>query len=125
MVARYRSRFEADFSRDLRERGIKATYEPTKITYVPKPRKYTPDFYLTEYGFYIETKGYFTSLDRTKHKLIKDQHPDIDIRFIFQNARNLLRNHSKTTYGDWCDNYGFMYAEKRMPTEWMKKTITT
>ena len=125
MVARYRSRFEADFSRDLRERGIKATYEPTKITYVPKPRKYTPDFYLTEYGFYIETKGYLTSLDRTKHKLIKSQHPDIDIRFIFQNARNLLRNHSKTTYGDWCDNYGFMYAEKRMPTEWMKKTITT
>ena len=35
MVARYRSRFEADFSRDLRERGIKAAYEPTKILYVP------------------------------------------------------------------------------------------
>jgi hypothetical protein len=93
--------------------------------YVPKPRNYTPDFYLTKYGFYIETKGYLTSLDRTKHKLIKDQHPDIDIRFIFQNARNLLRKHSKTTYGAWCDKYGFMYAEKRMPEEWMKKTILT
>ena len=122
MVARYRSRFEADFSRDLRERGIKAAYEPTKILYVPKPRNYTPDFYLMEYGFYIETKGYLTSLDRTKHKLIKQQHPDIDIRFIFLNARNKLHKHSKTTYGSWCTKYGFIYAEKRMPKEWMIKT---
>ena len=116
---RYRSLFEANFARDLHERKIDAAYERDVITYIPKPKSYTPDFYIKEGDFYVETKGRFFSQDRTKHLLIKEQHPEIDIRFVFLNARNRLDKRSRTTYAQWCEKNGFLYADKRMPGEWM------
>ena len=116
---RYRSLFEANFARDLHERKIDAAYEIDKITFIPKPKSYTPDFYIKEGDFYVETKGRFFSQDRTKHLLIKEQHPEIDIRFVFLNARNRLDKRSRTTYAQWCEKNGFLYADKRMPGEWM------
>ena len=79
--------------------------------------------YLKDYDILIETKGRFTIADRVKHKLIKEQHPDLDIRFVFLNARNRLDKRSKTTYGAWCDRHGFLYAEKRLPSQWMMRKI--
>ena len=120
MSRRYRSQFEANFARNLRERKIASLYEQDKIQYIPKPRTYTPDFYIKEGDFYVETKGRFFATDRTKHLLIKEQHPDIDIRFVFLNAKNKLDKRSRTTYAQWCEKNGFLYAEKRMPEEWTK-----
>ena len=120
MAKRYRSQFEANFARNLRERKITSLYEQDKIQYIPKPRTYTPDFYIKEGDFYVETKGRFFATDRTKHLLIKEQHPDIDIRFVFLNAKNKLDKRSRTTYAQWCEKNGFLYSEKRMPEEWMK-----
>mgnify|MGYP004453033467 FL=1 len=120
MAKRYRSQFEANFARNLRERKIASLYEQDKIQYIPKPRTYTPDFYIEEGDFYVETKGRFFATDRTKHLLIKEQHPDIDIRFVFLNAKNRLDKRSRTTYAQWCEKNGFLYSEKRMPEEWMK-----
>ena len=120
MAKRYRSQFEANFARNLRERKIASLYEQDTIQYIPKPRTYTPDFYIKEGDFYVETKGRFFATDRTKHLLIKEQHPDIDIRFVFLNAKNKLDKRSRTTYAQWCEKNGFLYSEKRMPEEWMK-----
>ncbi len=120
MSRRYRSQFEANFARNLRERKIASLYEQDTIQYIPKPRTYTPDFYIKEGDFYVETKGRFFATDRTKHLLIKEQHPDIDIRFVFLNAKNKLDKRSRTTYAQWCEKNGFLYSEKRMPEEWMK-----
>ena len=120
MTRRYRSQFEANFARNLRERKIASLYEQDTIQYIPKPRTYTPDFYIKEGDFYVETKGRFFATDRTKHLLIKEQHPDIDIRFVFLNAKNRLDKRSRTTYAQWCEKNGFLYSEKRMPEEWMK-----
>ena len=56
-----------------------------------KPQKvhtYTPDFYLPKQKIFIETKGLFTSADRQKMRLVKEQHPDLDIRFIFNNSNH-------------------------------------
>ena len=52
-------------------------------------RTYTPDFVLPN-GIILETKGQFISDDRRKHKLIKQQHPDLDIRFVFTNSKSKL-----------------------------------
>ena len=106
MAKRYRSQFEANFARNLRERKITSLYEQDKIQYIPKPRTYTPDFYIKEGDFYVETKGRFFATDRTKHLLIKEQHPDIDIRFVFLNAKNRLDKRSRTTYAQWCEKNG-------------------
>lgn len=68
----------------------------------------------------IETKGRFTATDRKKHLLIKAQHPDLDIRFLFQRSASRLSKKSKTTYADWCRKHGFQFADKVVPDEWLK-----
>ena len=57
-----------------------------------------------------------------EHLKIKDQHPFLDIRFVFSNSRAKLNKGAKSTYGDWCDKHGFLYADKRIPDEWLLKT---
>ena len=124
-IIRYRSNLEACFARDLQEKKLTFDYEKTRLSFVPKIKHYTPDFYLVDYDFYIETKGLFIASDRAKHLLIKEQHPDLDIRFIFSRPTNKLDKRSKSTYGDWCDRYGFLYAKERIPAKWLKTTKTT
>ena len=116
----YRSGLEEKVSEDLTKRSVKFEYETKKIGYVVhENRTYTPDFILPN-GVIVETKGRFTLEDRKKHLLVKAQHPDLDIRFVFSNSRNKIRKGSKTSYADWCDKNGFMYADKRIPDEWIK-----
>lgn len=117
----FRSRFEFDFAQYLVKNDIKYEYEKTKFQYQLPVKTYIPDFYLTEYGFYLELKGHLDVADRVKHLIVKEQNPDIDLRFIFPNAQNKINKNSKTTYATWCDKHGFLYAENRIPEEWMKK----
>ncbi len=115
----YRSGLEEDLDNTLKSQGIDGQYEQHKVAYA-KPatyHTYTPDFRLPN-GIFIETKGRFVLADRQKHILIKQQNPDLDIRFIFQNSKNKIRKGSKTTYADWCIKYGFLFADKEIPTEW-------
>lgn len=107
---------------NLKERGITFTYEEEKIKWLDsKVRTYTPDFVL-ENGIIIETKGRFVSADRRKHKEIKKQYPDLDIRFVFSNSRAKLYKGAKGSYADWCDNQGFLYSDKVVPEDWMKES---
>ena len=119
----FRSGLEISISEELDANKVKYQYEKVKLTYV-KPQKahtYTPDFYLEAHDFYIETKGLFTSADRQKMRLIKEQHPDKDIRIIFSNSRSRISKKSKTTYAMWCEKYGFKYADKHIPLEWLNE----
>jgi hypothetical protein len=59
--------------------------------------------------------------DRQKHLLIKQQHPEYDIRFVFSNSKSKLNKESKTTYADWCNKHGFQYADKLIPVDWLKE----
>jgi len=115
----YRSGLEERVSEELDKSGVKYEYETQKIKYrVEEDRTYTPDFILPN-GIIIETKGRLTVADRKKHLLIQRQHPFLDIRFVFQNSRAKLYKGSKTTYAQWCDKWGFMYADKSIPEEWI------
>lgn len=119
----YRSGLEENISRQLTEAGIDFEYEKLKIKYqVNKTSTYTPDFKLPN-GIIIETKGRFVVADRMKHLLIKEQHPDLDIRFVFSNANVRLTKTSKTTYGQWADKHGFKWANKLIPPEWLGESL--
>ena len=119
--AGYRSGLEQDTAKYLKQKGVNFTYEEFKIKWVdPKTKTYTPDFVL-ENGIIIETKGRFISPDRAKHLAVRDQYPDLDIRFVFTNSRTKLYKGSKTTYGMWCDKYGFKYADRVIPNAWLKE----
>ena len=104
----YRSKLEATFAYKLEEGCIGFSYEPYSIPYsVVEERKYYPDFIILANGIVIETKGYFKPADRKKHLRLKEQYPDLDIRFVFGNKRTKINKNSKTTYEDWCNNHGF------------------
>ena len=117
---KYRSKFELELAKKLGNHKVKFEYETKKFLYIPKPRTYTPDFYLPDTGIYIEAKGHLDKADRVKMALVKEQHKDLDIRFVFMNARNKIYKGSKTTYADWCNKHDFRWAEKAIPTEWYK-----
>ncbi len=117
---KYRSMFEINIAKSLAERGVSFEYETQKLTYIPKPRTYTPDFYLTETNIYVEAKGHLDRADRAKMSLIKKQYPELDIRFVFMNANNKIYKGSKTTYAMWANKHGFEWAEKNIPEEWLK-----
>ena len=115
----YRSNFELDIANQLAKNKVPFTYEKDAFAYV-RHSTYTPDFYLKEQDFFIEVKGLFTSSDRGKHLLLKKQHPDLDLRFLFMNANNKLYKGSKTTYGGWCDRHDYKWCQGFIPKEWLK-----
>jgi hypothetical protein len=103
-------------------------YEGIKIAYSsPETKKtYTPDFPISKCNIIVETKGAFQSADRKKMKLIKAQHPEFDIRFIFSNAKTKIGKKSKTTYGKWCELFGFKYhcvqsTKLPFPKDWLSE----
>ena len=117
----YRSGLERTVASTLRKKKVKFTYEEKKIKWEDfKVRTYTPDFIL-ENGIIVETKGRFVVSDRMKHLAIKKQYPWLDIRFVFSNANAKLSKTSTTSYAQWCRRYGFMYATKEIPDEWIKE----
>jgi hypothetical protein len=118
----HRSGLEDKVSDELKSKGIDGEYEKHQIQYT-KPatnHTYKPDFRLPN-GIFVETKGRFTLEDRKKHLLIKQQKPDLDIRFVFQNPNAKLTKKSKTTYGMWADKNGFKWSNKDIPQEWINE----
>lgn len=117
----FRSGLEIKVSEQLKESGVEFEYETTKIKYVvpESTHTYTPDFTFPN-GLIVETKGRFLAADRKKHLLIQKQHPELDIRFVFQNSSNKITKGSKTSYADWATKHGFQYADKEIPKEWLK-----
>ena len=116
-MPKFRSNFERVLALDLKRSGVPFGYETKRIDYL-KSHYYTPDFVISN-GVLIEAKGRFLSSDRGKHLLIQKQHPELDIRFVFMNARNKLNKRSRTTYADWCDRHGFIWSETKIPNEWL------
>ena len=117
----YRSGFEHKVADQLSENKIDFEYEKTIINYIKPETKhtYTIDFTLPN-GILVETKGRWVIEDRKKHLLIKKQHPELDIRILFMSSKTKIRKGSKTTYGDYCDKHGIIWAEKKVPESWLK-----
>ncbi len=101
-----------------------------------KRRSYTPDFVINKGGseggheetsgdcydaaLIIETKGLFTAANRTTMKLVKEWHPDLDIRMVFMRD-NKVHKKSDMRYSDWCEKNGIPYAIGGIPEEWLKE----
>ena len=125
MAYGYRSGLEETIAAHLQGNGIKFEFESIKVPYVipESNHTYNPDFLLLKNGIIVETKGRFISEDRKKHILIKLQHPNLDIRFVFSNSNNKISKGSKTTYKKWCETNGFIYADKLIPKEWILEPL--
>jgi len=99
----------------------KLEYEEEVFDYIIK-RTYTPDFILTFKDgrkIYIEAKGYFRDADQKKMRAIKEQHPELDIRLLFQNDGKITN--TKMRYSDWCNKYKFPFAIwPNIPEDWFE-----
>ena len=120
----YRSGLEEATAERYANLGISVEYEKYCVSYeVPaRTARYTPDF-VQPNGIVIETKGRFQTKDRQKHILIKKQFQDLDLRFVFSNPNDRISKQSNTTYADWCEENGFLYAKGTVPGEWIEEPL--
>ena len=123
-AAAYRSGLEEKLAEQLEGLGLPVVFEQFEVPYVipASDHKYTPDFVLPN-GVIIEGKGIFDADDRKKHVLIRQQHPQLDIRFVFTNSKTKLYKGSPTTYAAWCEKHGFLYADKFIPKAWTAESV--
>lgn len=125
----FKSGLEKDVVDYLVSKGVDARYEEYAIDFVQpeKKRKYTPDVFVYnskgELRYVIETKGRLTVEDRQKMQWVRDQHPDVEFRLLFQNDGAKLSKQSKTTYGKWSAKAKFLYSKffstKPVPDSWI------
>ncbi len=120
----YRSGLEDQLGAQLEKAGLPVQYEVLRVEYLVPARKakYSPDWLLPN-GIIIESKGKFETDDRQKHRLVKEQHPGLDIRFVFSRSKTPIRKGSPTTYADWCIRYGFLFADKLIPLAWLHEPL--
>jgi hypothetical protein len=116
-------RFDASFIEG--KSSVHAHYEISQFEYeVNETCKYTPDWTLIVqpggHHIYIEFKGVLDRATRKKMKLVKKQHPLLDIRLVFEKASNKIQKGSKTTYAMWAKQWGFPWADNHLPKEWLK-----
>lgn len=135
----YRSGFEDKVRQQLDAAGVKYEYEPFSVEWIRKITSgiclscgdrgvgqrcdYTPDFVCTSPSgkeVWLEVKGYLDGPDRTKLRAIKEQHPDKDLRLVFQRDNIIKGTKNKTRYSEWATKYGFKWAIKEVPKEWIK-----
>ena len=122
--ARYRNGLEKRVGEQLSNAGVSFEYEPRTVSISVPQRKatYLPDFWAKH--IVIETKGYFYNgaKDRQKLILVKEQHPELDIRILFSDANKKIYKNSPTTYGKWATDHGFKWADKGVvPESWLKE----
>ena len=125
----YKSGLEHTVAEAIKSTPYDLKYETEIINYIVPERKakYTPDFVFTKRNgqiMYIETKGRWTTADRTKMKHVLASNPGVDIRMVFQNPNQRLSKTSKTTYAEYALKLGIRHvAKKDIPTEWLEECV--
>lgn len=100
----------------------KVTYETDRLSYT-LTKDYVPDFTIEKKDgslIYIEAKGLGRAFDydsRVKMEMVKQQHPDKDIRIVFM-ADRPLRKGSKYRPSDWATKVGYKFAVNEVPADW-------
>ena len=121
----HKSGLESRIDEQLQSQGIDGEYEQHEVSYtIPATHHtYKPDFKLPN-GIFIESKGWVLPEDRKKHLLIKEQNPNMDLRFVLQSPNGKIYKGSKTTYAQWCEKNGFKWYKKEIPQEWIDEKPT-
>lgn len=133
--ANFRNDLEAGVGQQLTEAGIEFEYEKLIVPYeVPaRTAKYITDLVPTRTTIILEVKGHFGGIagrgirersaeQRKKYLLVKEQRPDLDIRFVFQRASTPIYPRSPTSHGKWATDNGFKWSDKgRVPPAWIEE----
>lgn len=120
--ALYRSGFEEKTIQLLEDNDLEFQYESLTLEYtIPATQhKYTPDIILPN-GIIVECKGYMDADMRRLLLRVISQHPDLDIRLVFQQPNNKILKDSKTTYAKWAEKNGIKWGIKEDIIKWAKE----
>lgn len=107
MPTKYRSKFEGRVAKALKSLKKKFKYEARVLRYTIPSRvaRYTPDFELK--AVTLEVKGYLDAADRKKMLLVREQHPDERIVFIFQKPHQICSGLKELTHAQWAEKNGY------------------
>lgn len=114
----YKSGFERTLAAQLSMSGVGWAYEDREVPYILEGT-YHPDFRLVDSGVLIEAKGLLDRESKRKMVAVKQQHPELDIRFVFMSANKKIPG-TKQTHAQWAEKNGFKWAEGSIPDEWLK-----
>lgn len=118
-LIKFRSMFEESIW-DAAGRSAKLAYEPEFIPYIMRGA-YLPDFIILKNGIIVEAKGYLDTASCKKMLAVKRTNPDLDIRFVFQNANGKRNKRAKLKNWEWAEKHGFPWAEGTIPEAWLKE----
>lgn len=139
----YRSGLEKKVAEQLEQAGVAFAHEAKWVRYVVPQRdaKYLPDFVFDEGDtvcpIIIEAKGRFgggnpkfrqpatdSAKERQKLILLREQHPELDIRIVFQRAATPIYPKSPTSHGKWATDHQFKWSDKGIvPQQWIDDII--
>lgn len=106
-----RSKLEIKLGEMLTDVNVPWQYEVSKINYsIPESKHvYTADFTLPN-GILLEGKGILADYqERTKYVLLKQQHPDMDLRFVFDDPQKKCGG-MKMTHSEWAIKNSFKFC---------------
>lgn len=115
----FRSKFEEKIYNAAKKARRVLKHEPFFIPYILRG-SYLPDFVLPN-GIIVEAKGYLDAAACRKMKAVKASNPNLDIRFVFQNANGKRNKRAKLKNWEWAEKHGFLWAEGTIPLSWFKE----
>lgn len=137
---KYRSGLEKSVADVLRDAKVDFQYESRTFDYLVQSRnwvicpscgpikgqivrKYLVDFELKN-EIFLETKGRLTDKDRSKLLSVKKQHPELDLRLVFQRD-NLIKSRAardnNIRYSEWATKNKFPNCVGEIPEQWLKE----
>jgi hypothetical protein len=111
--------FSSDVAQALRQDGRPFQHKELIGQYTTPPRLalWIPDFVLHN-GIVVECKGYWRPEDITKIRLVREQFPDLDVRFVFSSSQQKDKR-SRATYASICKKLGIPCNDLTVPREWL------
>lgn len=109
----------------LRGLSLPFQYECTKLDYVLR-KKYTPDFSVE--GVHVEVKGWWPPEDRAKLKAVRLGNPNDVILVILVRPQTKISKTSKTTYAQWCEQWGISWVpfdkDPEVIRQWVENVLS-
>ena len=76
------SRWEANFARILNLMGVRWVHQPASFQL--HKQKYTPDFYLPDFGIYIEIKNFLAPYSKNRDDQFRELYPKLKLALILK-----------------------------------------
>jgi hypothetical protein len=126
VVNHYHSKLEADIAEALKKTSAIHLYEGRRFLYEDKSlqvRRYTPDFVFPGSNIVLEAKGFLSRENRKKYLTVQKMYPEIDLRFVFQDAKQKLKG-SQKSYAQWCESKRLKWSHGTVPEEWINEIVS-